>query len=133
MIEGQWIVEGDRLAIRAGAGTPLYPSAIQIFNAAFRGMEELEGVRCGSIRSQLPELTFSRIPAVPLVRLSQCEGEIRGVLGVTVGQSFIPVGADCDYIVYQSEWYPIRIEDLKTVREAGTLAGIIGPRLRLSS
>lgn len=120
----RWEFNGERVLLKDQNGGATFPSAQQIFACAFSGLETVSGLPVmGNPIEALPELSFSRFPAEPAVRISGAlPNPMQSVLGIVADGTFATVKDGDDQVVIASRWYPV---DLDSIAEAaGWLRGI---------
>lgn len=107
-----WRVTDNRLLLTGQDGVILHPTALDVYGAAFADNRIVAGHAVASPVGELPEIRFSKVPALPAVRL-QGGGlaELRAEVGVCVGGIFGVVDSGVDHVILGGTWYPVRSED----------------------
>lgn len=109
-----WKFDGKRILLVDRMGKSIYPSAQQVFSCAFGGATSVGDVPvAGNPLEMLPEVTFSRYPGEPAVKLSGSPPQSLQIsVGVLVDSEFtaLPVGED--QIVVAGRWYPIDVDSM---------------------
>ena len=120
-----WVVKNDRICIIQDDGTTTYPTANEIFSAAFQSSSTDETQRIPSILHTLSWLNFSRFSADPAVRFSgSLVSGITLEFGVSVEKKFIPTSLEQDQVIFEGQWYPIDLESMHELKEITTRLGI---------
>jgi SNF2 family DNA or RNA helicase len=113
-----WGVENSRICIRTEAGEILYPSARDVFTAAFSAPAP-----CGSgdllpnIIESLPWISFSRFtPELALRLTGTMTAEIVLQWGMCVDGEFVRLSEGQDQVVALNKWVPVDIESITELR-----------------
>ncbi len=114
----RWEFNGERVLLKDQNGGTIFPSAQQIFACAFNGLRTLNGLPVANPLESLPELSFSRFPAEPAVRISgTLPNPIQSAVGIVAGGSFATVEDGEDQVVIASRWYPFDIDSIAEAAE----------------
>lgn len=106
-----WIEDTDRIALKRTSGEVILPVAMEIFQAAFGRAKSWRGETVRSPLEDLPNLTFSRQPASPAVRVFVTEGgAIISSFGVATKAGFAAIEVEVDQVIHYAHWYPIRLD-----------------------
>lgn len=113
----KWSFSAAQIELVDESGAVFHPTAQQVFACAFMGATSVgQHVVDGNPIERLPDISFSRYPAAPAVRITGIPGQSLAVTqGFTVDGVFAPSLAPTDQITVSGRWYPI---DLATVSEA---------------
>lgn len=125
MSQLNWKFNGTRVLLVDQTGILFFPSAQQVFSCAFSGLTVINDLTVsGNPLEILPDLTFSRYPAEPAIRITGAPPDsLHLTVGVAVDGAFVHVNDGDDQAVVASRWYPI---DLGSIADASVWLSSIG-------
>jgi SNF2 family DNA or RNA helicase len=112
----KWTVENGRLALVAPDGRVIWPSAAEIFAAAFQNGRFIQGLEISNPFEGVG-ISFSRLTAPIAIRASGTFPNARLELGVVTDAGFVPTSPTVDSIVSSGKWYPIHDDDIQVATE----------------
>lgn len=118
MPEARWAIgEGNRIQLLADSGESSFPSAQDVFRAAFRGLRTVNGLSVVEPGTQLPQLAFSPFPAEPALRVAGTPpGPVTMQIGVATDAGFCETSPGTDSVICGDRWYPIETEAVQELR-----------------
>jgi len=134
--ESTWIFHNDTIGLLEPVGKLTLPSSREIYNAEIGRSLEIRGIVVQKPSDQIPELTISKYPVCPEIRVSRREeGNLPGVASFSIrvagtslkGHEFLvedPVTRAADHILIGSIWYPFIAGSLEEIRRILASAGI---------
>ncbi len=117
MLQHNWKYDGKRILLVDQMDNSIYPTAQQVYACAFGGASTVgDMLVAGNPLEILPEITFSRYPGEPAVKISGSPPlPLHISVGVLVNNEFAVLTDNQDQIVVAGRWYPI---DLDSMTEA---------------
>jgi SNF2 family DNA or RNA helicase len=114
-----WIVKNARIGVLAANGDVSYPSAIEVFTAAFSPHTfDHAGGTFSHILVSLGSISFSKFAAEFALLLTGTMGEeIAMHLGVSVDGEFGPLTEGADQVLIANKWFPVDLEHLAEIRD----------------
>jgi SNF2 family DNA or RNA helicase len=102
----------------------LSPSAMEIFQAVFGRVREIQGHQVDAPPSvDLPHLSFSRYPAEPAIRVFGSGIRLFVEAGVVTESGFVGISGDADQIISNNRWYPVQASAAQSTRQWIASAG----------
>jgi SNF2 family DNA or RNA helicase len=115
----KWVATDGQVKLRALDGSCVDVAAKEIFSAAFRSLTQVGGYEVGNPIADLPELSFSRVPAEPALLLSGTStASMRWEFGVANGETFASLPAVSDQAILEGRWYPVDAAGVHAARDS---------------
>jgi hypothetical protein len=121
-----WVVEHNQIRLKRVTGEVVRPTAMEILQAVFGRSCKLGEEEVRSPLEDLSNLTFSRQPANPALRISWgSEGKMVATSGVATEEGFYALETDQDQAIHNSRWYPVRLDHIKNAVAWLSQVGVI--------
>lgn len=115
MPAAHWQIDaGRRIQLLAESGEVIYPTAMDVFKAEFRGLRAIGGFAVQAPSHDLPKIIFLRFPAPPAIRVrGSFQTELKLELGVATKDGFRAVSTATDSVLTEDQWYPVDAAELE--------------------
>lgn len=133
-LEADWHINSGRVALRLPSGTVVFPNAVEISRAEFKGVLNIRGEEVSKIPSEsLAEITFHRYPADALIEVEPPPRTLRQhpscsiVLADGGHRLCTTQSLSTDQLLVNNEWFPIPAATLENLAALLNSAGIDAP------